>query len=325
MADNIIWNPPASPPANGSTVDNSALLNFGVTVNNPAPQSGVFNANGLNTGSATGSLAKLLVPKAPSAKQVNSEFSVDKIIAQVQDNNFSKPNLYKVQILGANASVMMNCSSVNVPGININYVPNMRHGIGLTNKFAQGKDFMEVNMTFYESAKESERVFFLNWMEQIYNSNTGRFGFYKDYVRDILITLYNRQGVKQYVVQCRECFPTAVSPLERSYSSDHIGTFTVAFQIYDTSETNQLTPATPAAQIQTPAFPFLPGQSSVPMSPNMSYPVGSGQSLPTGATPGFSWPSASQSTSIPNGAAAPLPGVDVGVPLVAPKSPTFIV
>ena len=41
MADNIIWNPPASPPANGGTVDNSALLNFGVAVNNPAPQSGV--------------------------------------------------------------------------------------------------------------------------------------------------------------------------------------------------------------------------------------------------------------------------------------------
>lgn len=170
--------------------------------------------------------------------------SIDKIVSQVYKMFPAKAWNYKVNIYGggivadSDPDIMLQCSGINVPGLNIGFTQEKRFGIGHYKQMPTGKSFTEVNMTFYESESELEREYFVHWINNIYNDKTRRFSFYNDIVKTIQIIQYDRQGNKTYECKLTGAFPSNISPLDKSYaSSDSVPQFVVNLQFTDMEET----------------------------------------------------------------------------------------
>lgn len=167
--------------------------------------------------------------------------NINDIVSAINKNFFARPYRYEVRIFGnggnASQEVMLNCASVNVPGINIGFGANKPYGIGLQKFYPQGKSFTELSMTFYETEFEMERKFFVDWMNQIYNDQTNRFAYYNDVIRTVTIIQYDKKDKVTYECDCLEVFPSNISPLDKSYASgDIIPTFTVNLQFHKIKE-----------------------------------------------------------------------------------------
>lgn len=173
-------------------------------------------------------------------------FSVSELLSHVHRNWFTNASHYEVRIFGYNndvpdstSEIMLNCSNVNIPGANIGFLRDgKQYGIGLEKNFPTNKIFTDLNMTFYESEKENERKFFIDWMDKVYDRETKRMNFYRNFIKDIQIIQYSRDGRKVYEATAKEAWPTNISPLDRAYSNgEQIPQFNVSFQLYDLIET----------------------------------------------------------------------------------------
>lgn len=173
-------------------------------------------------------------------------FSITEIMSQISKNKFANAARYEVAIYGYNNKVvdstpemMLNCSQLNVPGVNIGFQRDgKRYGIGLEKNLPTNKNYTDLTMTFYESEKEIERKYFIDWMDAIYDRESRRFNFYQDFIKDIHITQYSKTGEKTYSAIAKEAWVTNVSPLDRAYSNnEQIAQFNVSLQIFDLIET----------------------------------------------------------------------------------------
>lgn len=177
-------------------------------------------------------------------------FSVSEIIAHINRNFIASPNRYEVSIFPGVMigrpiqpddivrDVMFNCSAINVPGINIGFTPEKRQGIGMITNMPNAKAYSEINLTFYESEREIERKYFVDWIDSIYDKDTGRFNFYNDYVRIVQIDQFNKKGDLVYRCELIDCYPSNVGPLDRGYQAgDAAPQFSVSMQFYEMKET----------------------------------------------------------------------------------------
>lgn len=99
-----------------------------------------------------------------------------------------------------------------------------------------GSEFEPINMTFIMTPSQKERQFFLDWMNVANNMDNNKFGFYDDYVANIVIKYYNRQGEVASVCEIAEAFPTRVSELNLSYEGNNeLATFEVTFKYKKTA------------------------------------------------------------------------------------------
>lgn len=170
-------------------------------------------------------------------------FSVDEMVAHVVKNGIVKPSLYEVRIQGASLQpdasqeVMFNCSAVNVPGVNVGLFQDTRYGIGLRQMYPTAKNFTEINLTFYESESQLERKFFADWMELIYNRDTRKIAYKKDYAKLLSIIQYDRKGTKIYEAVLLDAFPSNMSPLDKAYNAgETVSQFNVNLQFTDMKE-----------------------------------------------------------------------------------------
>lgn len=171
--------------------------------------------------------------------------SIDRIVSHINRNYPAKPYNYEVRILGGNqgvvpdapADVMFNCSSVTLPGGNMSITQNRRYTLGQPNQLPTGKFFTEVTLGFYESEYEKEKRYFSEWMNKIYDKNSKTFEFYRNFVKNIQVIQYDRQGKITYECLMIDCFPSNISPLDKSYgATDQVAQFNVGLQFYDMQE-----------------------------------------------------------------------------------------
>lgn len=170
--------------------------------------------------------------------------SINDIISQINRNYPAKAYNYEVRIFGGNGNIadatpeiMLNCSSINVPGINIGFVQDRRFSIGTVKNYAISKSFTELNLTFYETEYEMERKYFVDWINKIYDKPTKRFGYYQDYIKYMTIIQYDKKKNKTYECKVLECFPSNLSPLDKAYASgEMVPQFNVNIQFHEVEE-----------------------------------------------------------------------------------------
>lgn len=170
-------------------------------------------------------------------------FSINEILAHINKNYFAKPNYYTVQIFGGNVQidapedVTFNCAAISVPGINLGVVPDKRSGIGLFTNYPNGKSFTEITATFYESEFESERKYFVEWVNKIFDPKTGRMEFYDQYNKTVIINQYNRKDQLVYRAKMLNAWPSNISALDRGYNmGDSPAQLTVGLQFFQLEE-----------------------------------------------------------------------------------------
>lgn len=198
---------------------------------NSAPNTG---PGGKGTASSSGGLAgnaigSLLGAASPLNAGINQAVSGTKDFGQINWNDNGK-------VPDASPDVMMNCSALCIPGMNIAFTPEKRYGIGTPANYANQKSFTELNMTFYESQYENERAYFSQWVDMIYNKQSRRWGYYNDYVKTITISQFDRGNNLVYAIQLLEAYPVSMGPLSRGYSMDGPATFDIGFSFMEMKE-----------------------------------------------------------------------------------------
>lgn len=168
--------------------------------------------------------------------------SINDIMSHIIRNFPAKGYLYEVRITGggvhadAAEEITFNCSSISTPGANLQHTPVRKFGIGLPSHMPIGRSFTEMTLSFYESENEQEREYFVEWQNKIYDPETKRFGFYKDFVKTLAIIQFDKKLNKTYEVRCENVWPSNISPLDRSYESDGMKQFNVNMQFHDVEE-----------------------------------------------------------------------------------------
>lgn len=176
-------------------------------------------------------------------------FTISEMVSRLNTAMLTKQSFYEVTIGGpgtvpdAPIEVMFNCSNISVPGINLGEYYDVRHGIGLGVHYPNAKSFTELNMTFYETEYAAERTYFAKWINTIYNPDSKRFGFFKDYTKTVTITQFNRQGVRCHQTQMLQAWVSNISQLDRGYAIDGVGQFNVNFMFSDLIELSPTAPA----------------------------------------------------------------------------------
>jgi hypothetical protein len=143
------------------------------------------------------------------------------------------------------------CSSVNLPGFNVDTQDIYHYGYGYRSKMPSGQIFPDVTCTFYGDSRLLSKNFFTKWLQSIVNFNgaapmngtTTSNGaapfeiYYKEgergYQTTIDITLFDVRSETVATYKLHNAFPVSVSDVSLAWeNSDQIYQFTVTFS-YD--------------------------------------------------------------------------------------------
>ena len=135
------------------------------------------------------------------------------------EDGYATPNRFEVVIIppggsGGGREVSMRCETATIPGRNLNSVTD-GNPYGPTREVVDGVTYAEdITMTFQSSSGLEERVFFEEWQELAFNSQTWNVGYYNDYVSTVEIYLLDRQDKRRYGIKLVEAFPKTISATE---------------------------------------------------------------------------------------------------------------
>ena len=110
------------------------------------------------------------------------------------------------------AEQLMRCESIAFPGQNIETSPDTIR-LGPLRSHAFGVNYGPVNAIFLCDEELSERRLFENWQRLMFESESFKVGYYRDYVSDMTIDQYNDKDEITYSMILREVFPKNITEL----------------------------------------------------------------------------------------------------------------
>lgn len=123
----------------------------------------------------------------------------------------------------------MYVKAIAVPGRTLTTADTVQDQI--LHSMVNGSEFEPFVCTFIMTPSQKERQFFLDWMNKANNMNSNKYGFYDDYVANIVVKYYNRQGNMTSICEIAEAFPIKVSELMLSYETNNeLASFDVTFK-----------------------------------------------------------------------------------------------
>jgi hypothetical protein len=124
--------------------------------------------------------------------------------------------------------ILLFCDQTQLPGINISTTP-IRH-YGEAREMPYERLFDPVNLSFYVDREMKVKLFFDEWIQNIQNSYSRTFNYYKEYITDIDIITYDRGNLPQYKVTLYEAYPKTVSAIQLDYANRDVMKVAVTMQ-----------------------------------------------------------------------------------------------
>ena len=145
----------------------------------------------------------IFAPPAVSLLNLNPENIVGSIIS----GGFSIANL-----INDPRDISILCTKATLPG---RTVSTFDHQDAVQqNKYPQTFIDEEVSMTFRLTNDYYIKNMFETWMSGIFDTESYRVGFKKDYSVDVVIQQLNQKNIPVYGVKMEKCFPTNLSSVE---------------------------------------------------------------------------------------------------------------
>lgn len=156
---------------------------------------------------------------------------IDEFKSQLGKRGFSKPTLFYVQFdklpdlmigISEAASVQSDirflAEVAEFPGVQI-MTTEMRH-YDVMQKFAYGKTFDDLNITFRMDRDFQVKRFFDAWIDCIYNRETGDVFYKNTYAGSIRVTQLMEDGHSVYTIQLEDVFPMQVQSVQVGWDSN---------------------------------------------------------------------------------------------------------
>ena len=131
--------------------------------------------------------------------------------------------------------IILYCDSLTLPGINISTQPSKT--FGEVREMPYEKLFDNVTFSFYVDNGMQVKKFFDNWVDVIQDPVTRKFNYYKEYIANIEISVYDIGNNQRYSVKLIECFPKSINPIQMDQSSKEVMRLQVSmnFRRWDSS------------------------------------------------------------------------------------------
>lgn len=164
-----------------------------------------------------------------------SVFSIDEFISTVGKKGFQDPTRYSVMVIGPNGPLTYDdakyCSAVTAPGISFDTTDHFIHG-PIRNVASHEKYDEPITLTFYNDYDMKEYQYFYDWMTKI-GDEKFYIQYYKEYIGEMAITSYDREGEARVLISCSEVYPVSLSPYSFAYNKrDQIPTFNVTMNCH---------------------------------------------------------------------------------------------
>ena len=145
----------------------------------------------------------------------------------------------------ADREINMLCEAATFPGQNIRTAGDGLRA-GPAREVGQGVTYGPITLRFLCRPGQTEKKYFENWQEQMFNKLTWQVNYYKDYVGEIKLDQLDRFDRSRYSVTIYEAYPKIITAQDVSYQSDNAyQTLSVEFTyFYWDSTNNQALPNT---------------------------------------------------------------------------------
>jgi hypothetical protein len=147
--------------------------------------------------------------------------------------DYARSNLFEMTIsvpdsTDVESRLPMMIKTTQLPGKQLGEIQVKRFGAGF--KMANDVILDVLSITVMCSSDMSERRFFHDWIERIYGAGGEReyrMAYYDEYAATATITTFDRQFHKKHNIQLQEVWPNSIGPVELSWESSEVSTFTV--------------------------------------------------------------------------------------------------
>lgn len=154
--------------------------------------------------------------------------TLNDFISSVKESGMANANRFFVEITGADRKIGLFCDSAQLPGVQILSTP--ARTFGEVREVPYEVTYDSLPLTFYVDNNWEVVKFFNDWRATIFNPVTRTSGYYRDYVRDITITCYNKEEDRTYGVQLQEAFPKSIGGINLDYNNKDIPKLSVNLQ-----------------------------------------------------------------------------------------------
>jgi len=124
--------------------------------------------------------------------------------------------------------IMLFCDQTQLPGLNISTTPLRVYGEA--REMPYEKLFDPVNLSFYIDKEMKVKMFFDEWISNIQNPFSRTFNYYRQYITDVDIIVYDISNKPQYKVTLYEAYPKTVASIQLDYANKDIMKLAVTMQ-----------------------------------------------------------------------------------------------
>lgn len=184
----------------------------------------------------------IFTPPSQALLNLNKE----SIVGSLLSGNFSAGNL-----INDPRDISILCQSVEMPGRNIS---TFDHGdVNQVNKFPYTFIDDDITFTFLLTNDYYMRQMFDNWMSGIFDTDSYRVGYKKDYSVDVVIQQLNQKEIPVYGVRLEKAFPITMNSIELNQDSQNVLQMSVTFAY------NKFVPEGPLSSTASAIRSAIPG------------------------------------------------------------------
>jgi len=148
-----------------------------------------------------------------------ANYSVDFVLPKKLRNSGHNANQENLQ------KILLFCDKIDMPGINVATVANRT--FGEVRETPYDRQYGTISMTFFMDNNMVVKKLFDDWVNTIQNPHTRLFGWYSDYITDIIISVEDLMLNKRYSIELYECYPKDIAGITLDYASKDIMRLTV--------------------------------------------------------------------------------------------------
>tara|TARA_B100001939_G_scaffold343555_1_gene356461 strand:+ start:1757 stop:2392 length:636 start_codon:yes stop_codon:yes gene_type:complete len=184
----------------------------------------------------------IFTPPSQALLNLNKE----SIVGSLLSGNFSAGNL-----INDPRDISILCQSVEMPGRNIS---TFDHGdVNQVNKFPYTFIDDDITFTFLLTNDYYMRQMFDNWMSGIFDTDSYRVGYKKDYSVDVVIQQLNQKEIPVYGVRLEKAFPITMNSIELNQDAQNVLQMSVTFAY------NKFVPEGPLSSTASAIRSAIPG------------------------------------------------------------------
>ena len=149
---------------------------------------------------------------------------LNEFISTIGTQDVARQNRFAVSVHGpgglAEREINMLCESVSFPGQNIRTTGDSLRA-GPVREVGQGVTYGPITLRFLCRPGLTEKKYFENWQELMFNKETWQASYYKDYIGEIKLDQLDRFDRSRYSVTIYEAYPKIITAQDFSYQSDN--------------------------------------------------------------------------------------------------------